>query len=81
VDEKALEAFADNAQIIISSPDKKKVIDSVVENELNKTGNKLSRNQLYALYNNSTNAIKGNSRSVADFMNDIIGKNSEWLNF
>lgn len=73
VNEKSLDNFAKNAQIIVSSPDKDKAIDRVVENELNKADNKFSRNQLYALYNNSTDTIEGTSRSIADFMNDMLG--------
>ena len=68
VNEKSLDNFAKNNHIIISSPDKEKAIDEVVEED-----NKLNKGELYALYNNSTEALENTSRSVADFMNDILG--------
>lgn len=73
VNEKSLDNFAKNTHIIISSPDKEKAIDEVVEEELNMKDNKLNKDELYALYNNSTEALENTSRSVADFMNDILG--------
>jgi len=73
VNEKSLDNFAKNTHIIISSPDKEKAIDEVVEEELNKKDNKLNKDELYALYNNSTEELENTSRSVADFMNDILG--------
>ncbi len=68
VNEKSLDNFAKNTHIIISSPDKEKAIDEVVEEELNKKDNKLNKDELYALYNNSTEALENTSRSVADFI-------------
>ena len=44
VNEKSLDNFAKNTHIIISSPDKEKAIDEVVEEELNKKDNKLTEN-------------------------------------
>ncbi|MCT3132361.1 hypothetical protein [Lactococcus lactis] len=73
VNEKSLDNFAKNDQIIISSPDKDKAKNSVVKKELYKADNKFSRKQLYTLYNDSKDSMKGASRSVTDFINDILG--------
>ena len=73
VNEKSLDNFAKNDQIIISSPDKDKAKNSVVKKELYKADNKFSRKQLYTLYNDSKDSMEGASRSVTDFINDILG--------
>ena len=45
----------------------------MVKKELYKADNKFSRKQLYTLYNDSKDSMKGASRSVTDFINDILG--------